>query len=77
MVKRTSATPLMASSSGLVTSFSTSSAEAPGRRVVTMTQLKLISGSFSRGICRYPAIPTSNTTRKLILASGKLRMKER
>ena len=45
-----SATPLMASSSGWVTRRSTSSAEAPGSAVVTMTQLKLISGSRSRGI---------------------------
>jgi hypothetical protein len=47
-----SATPLIASSSGLVTRFSTSSAEAPGSTAVTMTQLKLISGSCSRGIVR-------------------------
>ena len=49
--KRTSATPLMASSSGLVTRRSMSSALAPGSTVVMLTQLKLISGSCSRGIC--------------------------
>jgi hypothetical protein len=52
ITKRMSATPLIASSSGLVTRFSTSSAEAPGSTVVTVTQLKLISGSCSRGIVR-------------------------
>ena len=48
--KRMSATCLMASSSGWVTRRSTSSAEAPGSTVVMFTQLKLISGSCSRGI---------------------------
>ena len=47
---RMSATPRTASSSGLVTRRSTSSAVAPGRSVVMLTQLKLISGSCSRGI---------------------------
>lgn len=51
LTNRMSATPWMASSSGLVTSRSTSSALAPGSTVVTLTQLKLISGSRSRGIC--------------------------
>ena len=50
--KRTSATPLMPSSSGLVTSRSTSSALEPGSEVTMLTQLKLISGSCSRGIVR-------------------------
>ncbi len=50
--KRTSDTPLIAFSSGLVISRSTSSALAPGRIAVTLTQLKLISGSCSRGIDR-------------------------
>ena len=45
----TSDSPCRASSSGWVTSFSTSSAEAPGRAVNTVTQLKLISGSWARG----------------------------
>ncbi|MCY1377900.1 hypothetical protein D9M69_654970 [compost metagenome] len=50
MTKRTSATPLIASSSGFVTSRSTSSALAPGSTALTLTQLKLISGSCSRGM---------------------------
>ena len=50
ITKRTSGTPLMPSSSGLVTKRSTSSALAPGSTVVTLTQLKLISGSCSRGM---------------------------
>ncbi len=50
MTKRTSATPLMPSSKGLVMSRSTSSALAPGSTAVTLTQLKLISGSCSRGM---------------------------
>ena len=50
--KRTSATPLIASSSGSVTRRSTSSAEAPGTGVTMFTQLKLISGSCSRGNSR-------------------------
>ncbi len=45
-----SGTPLMASSRGLVTRFSTSSGDAPGSTVVICTQLKLISGSCSRGM---------------------------
>ena len=49
--KRTSETLRIASSSGWVTSFSTSSAEAPRNGVVMLIQLKLISGSCSRGIC--------------------------
>jgi hypothetical protein len=52
ITKRTSATPLMPSSSGLVTSRSTSSALEPGSAVIMLTQLKLISGSCSRGIVR-------------------------
>ena len=50
ITKRTSATPLMPSSIGLVIKRSTSSALAPGKTVVTLTQLKLISGSCSRGM---------------------------
>ena len=46
----TSWTLRIESSKGLVTRRSTSSAEAPGRVVVTLTQLKLISGSCSRGM---------------------------
>ena len=50
ITKRTSATPLMPSSSGLTIRRSTSSAVAPGNAAVMLTQLKLISGSCSRGI---------------------------
>jgi hypothetical protein len=50
--KRMSARVRIASSSGSVTFFSTSSAAAPGSTVVTTSQLKLISGSCSRGMPR-------------------------
>ncbi len=42
----------IASSSGEVISCSTSSAEAPGKVVMMLTQLKLISGSCARGRVR-------------------------
>jgi hypothetical protein len=48
-MKRMSDTFLIASSSGCSTRFSTSSGEAPGSTTVICTQLKLISGSCSRG----------------------------
>jgi len=50
--KRMSGRVRIASSSGSVTCFSTSSAAAPGSTVLTTSQLKLISGSCSRGIDR-------------------------
>lgn len=50
--KRMSGRVRIASSSGSVTFFSTSSAEAPGSTVFTTSQLKLISGSCSRGMPR-------------------------
>ena len=49
---RMSETLLMASSIGLVTSRSTSSGFAPGNAAKTATQLKLISGSCSRGMLK-------------------------
>ena len=75
--KRVSCTLRMASSSGLVTRSSMSAAEAPGRAVEMFTQLKLISGSCSRGMLLYARMPMTITTTKAMFASGWFSISDR
>ena len=70
ITQRISWTLRIASSSGPVTNSSTSSADAPGNTVVTIIQLKLISGSCSRGNSRKDMAPITNTTAKRMLTRG-------
>ena len=62
-----------ASSSGSVTFFSTSPAEAPGNTVVMMIQLKLMVGSCWRGNAWYDRVPMTSTRTKVRLARTWLR----